>query len=84
MFAIFLSELGEVERGLEVLERAVRGGFFVSHALRFDPLLGRMRGLPRYGSVVALAERGRGDALAKFESAQGRALLGIEPRIAGA
>jgi TolB-like protein len=84
MFAIFLSELGDVERGLQVLESAVRGGFLVSPALRGDPLLARMRALPRFASIVDIAERGRRDALERFESAHGRTLLGIEPRIAGA
>jgi TolB-like protein len=84
MFAIFMSELGEVNRGLEVLESAVRGGYFVGPALRNDPLLARMRSDRRFAAIVDFAEDGRRDALVRFESAQGRTLLGIEPRIIGA
>ena len=77
MIAIFFAQLGRVEPALHVLERAVRGGFFVSPALRGDPLLAPLRAEPHFAAIVDLAEAGRREAQRRFESAGGNELLGL-------
>lgn len=69
-----------MEQALEVLERAVRGGFFVSPALRKDPLLVPLRTEPRFAAIIDFAEAGRLEALRRFESAGGNELLGLSSR----
>jgi serine/threonine protein kinase/tetratricopeptide (TPR) repeat protein len=75
--AIFLGGLGQARRGLEILETAVRGGYFVSPALRHDPLLEPLRSEPGFAALAEAAEAGRLEAEKAFEAAGGRALLGL-------
>ena len=75
--AIFLGGLEQARRGLEILDPAVRGGYFVSPALRADPLLEPLRGEPGFEALVEAAEEGRLAAQKAFEDAGGPALLGL-------
>jgi tetratricopeptide (TPR) repeat protein len=71
-----LCDLGEHERGLAALRRAVGKGYFVAPTLerwkQFDPL----RGNPEFVQVLAEARAGRERALAAFRAAGGDRLLG--------
>jgi serine/threonine protein kinase/tetratricopeptide (TPR) repeat protein len=71
-----LCDVGEHQRGLGFLRRAVEKGYFVAPTLtgsrHFDPL----RGDPGFQEVLALAEAGRARALAAFREAGGERLLG--------
>jgi tetratricopeptide (TPR) repeat protein len=78
LIAIFFARLGQVPRALELLERVVSGGFFVSTAFRGDPLLAPLRSEPPFEALVARAEAGRARALVAFEAAGGRQLLGLQ------
>jgi hypothetical protein len=69
-------DVGEYERGLDFLTRAVAKGYFVSPTLlasrEFDPL----RDHPAFQQVLAEAIAGRDRALAAFRDAGGERLLG--------
>jgi eukaryotic-like serine/threonine-protein kinase len=71
-----LCDSGQLEAGLEQLERAVSRNYFVSPTLararQFDPL----RDNPRFQSLLADAEAGRQLALQAFRDAGGDKLLG--------
>ncbi len=71
-----LCDVGEHERGLGHLQRAVAKGYFVAPTLagsrQFDPL----RSLPAFQTLLAEAEAGRRQALAAFREAGGERLLG--------
>jgi tetratricopeptide (TPR) repeat protein len=75
--AIFLGGLGQARRALEILDPAVRRGYFVSPALRGDPLLAPLRAEPGFAAMLEAAEAGRLAAQKAFEDAGGRPLLGI-------
>ena len=74
--AWMLCDVGEHERGLDLLERAVSRSYFVAPTLsasrQFDPL----RGEARFQSLLADAEAGRHLALQTFREAGGDRLLG--------
>ena len=71
-----LCDLGEHEKGLLYLRRALTNAYFVAPTLSasrsFDPL----RGDPRFQAILAQAEVGRQQALAAFRRAGGERLLG--------
>jgi len=73
---LLLCDVGEHERGLAELQRAVAKGYFVAPTLsvrrQFDPL----RSDPAFQALVAEAEAGRRRALAAFREAGGERLLG--------
>jgi tetratricopeptide (TPR) repeat protein len=77
MFAIFFGLLGENERGLEVLDQAVRSGYSVSSALEGDPLLEPLRAHPRFPEIWNQAEAKRREVQARFEAAGGPEILGL-------
>src|SRR5206468_6649043 len=67
---------GDHARGLEMLQRSIRRGYFAAETLAgpvFDPL----RNDPAFQSVVADAEAGRERARITFREAGGERLLGI-------
>jgi eukaryotic-like serine/threonine-protein kinase len=71
-----LCDVGEHEKGLEFLQRAVTKGYTVAATLssrrQFDPL----RGTPAFQALLAEAEAGRERALTAFRDAGGERLLG--------
>jgi eukaryotic-like serine/threonine-protein kinase len=71
-----LCDVGEHEKGLEFLRRAVTKGYTVAATLssrrQFDPL----RGTPAFQALLAEAEAGRERALTAFRDAGGERLLG--------
>ena len=71
-----LCDAGELEQGLDFLERAVSRSYFAAPTLarsrQFDPL----RENPRFQSLLADAEAGRQLALKAFRDAGGDKLLG--------
>ncbi len=72
----FFCDMGEHERGLANLERAVSRGYFASPALAMYPQFDPLRTNPEFQSLLADAEAGRQRALAAFRNAGGDKLLG--------
>jgi tetratricopeptide (TPR) repeat protein len=71
-----LCDVGEHERGLDCLRRAVAKGYFVAPTLSGSPQFDELRSDPVFQAIVAEAEAGRRQALAAFREAGGDRLLG--------
>jgi tetratricopeptide (TPR) repeat protein len=71
-----LCDVGEHERGLGQLRRAVAKGYCVAPTLSGAPAFDGLRGDPAFQAVVSEAEAGRQQALAAFREAGGERLLG--------
>jgi serine/threonine protein kinase/tetratricopeptide (TPR) repeat protein len=71
-----LCDVGEHERGLAYLEKALDRGYFAAPALTGRPQFVALRGNPAFESLVADAEAGRVRAQAAFRDAGGARLLG--------
>jgi len=69
-------DVGEHERGLDYLRRAVAKGYFVAPTLSQRPQFDALRDVPAFQAVLADAEEGRRQALAAFQAAGGYRLLG--------
>jgi non-specific serine/threonine protein kinase len=69
-------DVGEYERGLERLRRAVAKGYFVVPTLSGSRPFDALRGDPRFQEIVTMAEAGRDRALTAFREAGGERLLG--------
>jgi hypothetical protein len=69
-------DVGEHERGLEFLERAVAKGYYVAPTLIQRPQFDALRNDPRFRALLSRAEAGRDEALAAFRGAGGDRLLG--------
>ncbi|HYN07227.1 MAG TPA: protein kinase [Vicinamibacterales bacterium] len=74
--AWMLCDVGEHERGLDELERAVSRGYFVAPTLSRSRQFNALRDQPRFQSLLADAEAGRHMALHAFREAGGDRLLG--------
>jgi TolB-like protein len=75
-----LIRLGETSRALDVLERqVVEAGFFCDQILLSDPWLDPVRGVRRFGEIVARARARSQDAEAEFRKLGGDQLLGSTP-----
>jgi hypothetical protein len=74
--AWMLCDVGQHERGLVALERAVARGYFVAATLAGRPQFDALRDNPRFRAVLGAAEAGRAHALAVFREAGGERLLG--------
>ncbi len=72
----FLCDVGEHERGLDQLRRAVDKGYFVAPTLAGRPQFDAIRNDPRFQQLLGDAETGRRRALAAFRDAGGERLLG--------
>jgi TolB-like protein len=72
-----LCDVGEHERGLEYLRRAVGKEYFVASTLAGRPQFDALRGDPRFQAILADAEAGRRRALAAFREAGGERLLSV-------
>ena len=71
-----LCDVGERERGLDHLRRAVAGGYFVAPTLAGSPQFDSVRSDPVFQGLLAQAEAGREEALAAFREGGGERLLG--------
>lgn len=71
-----LCEVGDYDRGLEYIRRAVAKGYFVAPTLRRSPHFDALRGHPTFQTLFADAEAGRQKALETFLAAGGGRLLG--------
>ena len=72
-----LAWVGEGETALELLERALAGGFTVPQILDLDPWLAKLRSEARFVELRETAEAGRQHAQELFERASGPRLLGL-------
>src|SRR6185503_9976096 len=70
-----LCDVGEHQRGLEFLKRAVARGYFVAPTLSGSRQFDALRDNPAFQAVLADAEAGRARALAAFREAGGERLL---------
>jgi serine/threonine protein kinase/tetratricopeptide (TPR) repeat protein len=71
-----LCDVGEHERGLGHLQRAVAKGYFVAPTLSGRPQFDALRGDRAFQELLAQAEAGRQQALAAFQESGGERLLG--------
>ena len=71
-----LCDIGEHERGLADLQRAVAKGYFVAPTLKKWPQFDPVRQDARFVQLLADAEAGRERALDAFREAGGERLLG--------
>ena len=71
-----LCDVGEHERGLGHLRRAVAKGYFVAPTLAGSRQFDALRSEPAFQELLAQAEAGRQQALAAFREAGGERLLG--------
>jgi tetratricopeptide (TPR) repeat protein len=72
-----LCDVGDYERGLEYLRRAVDKGYCVVPTLAGRRQFDALRADPRFLSILADAEAGRDRALAAFRAAGGDSVLGV-------
>jgi TolB-like protein len=72
----FFCDIGEHEKGLPKLERAVSRGYFPAQTLATRSQFDAIRSTPAFQSLLADAEAGRQRALAAFRQAGGERLLG--------
>jgi serine/threonine protein kinase/tetratricopeptide (TPR) repeat protein len=77
MYSLILFRTGQVERGLELLESAVAGGFNAATAMAEDVSFDPVRGEARFETLRERAGARRAEALAAYRSAGGERLLGI-------
>ena len=75
--------VGEVDRGLGVLEATVAHGLFCDRLLETDPWLDPVRGNERFDAVLETARTRSLDAEAAYEEAGGVPLLGPGLRARG-
>ena len=71
-----LCDVGEHEKGLGFLQRAVAKGYFVADTLSKRRQFDALRGNPAFAALVSQAQAGRDHALAAFREAGGEQLLG--------
>jgi len=71
-----LCDVGEHQRGLPYLQRAVAKAYFVAPVLEKAPHFDALRGDPAFRKLLADAQAGREQTLAAFRDAGGERLLG--------
>jgi len=71
-----LCDVGEHERGLSLLERAVDMGYTVAPTLAGSRSFDALRSEPAFQKLLARAEGGRAEALRTFRDSGGERLLG--------
>jgi hypothetical protein len=77
MYSLILFRTGQVERGLELLESAVGGGFNAATAMAEESSYDPVRGEPRFEALREQADARRAEALAAYRAAGGERLLGM-------
>jgi eukaryotic-like serine/threonine-protein kinase len=71
-----LCDVGEFERGLDYVERAVNKGYYVAPTLEVRSQFDQVRQQPAFQAIFTTAQEGRRQALAAFRDADGARLLG--------
>ena len=69
-------DVGELDHGLELLQRSVSHGYFVATTLEKSPQFDALRSRPAFQKVLADAVAGRDGALAVFREHGGERILG--------
>ena len=77
MYSLILFRTGQTERGLELLESAMAGGFNAATAMAEEVSFDPVRGGARFEALRCEASARRAEALAAYRSAGGERLLGI-------
>jgi TolB-like protein/predicted Ser/Thr protein kinase len=72
-----LSFLGEQDRALEILSRAINNGFFCYPAMVRDPWLDSIRGRSEFTTLLQQAQAKQREAAAAFVAGGGDTLLGL-------
>jgi TolB-like protein/predicted Ser/Thr protein kinase len=75
--SLMAANMGDSERCLATLERAVRGGWFCAQTIAGEPWLALVRDTPRFAALVQEAEAGSLRAASAFRDAGGDRLLGL-------
>lgn len=73
------SYLGEQDRALEILSRAINNGFFCYPAIVRDPWLDSIRTRPEFTALLQQAQQLHREAAAAFVADGGETLLGLRP-----
>jgi hypothetical protein len=71
-----LCDVGDYERGMVQLRRAIDKGYCVTPTLTARPQFDALRNDPAFRALLAQAEDDRRQALAAFQEAGGERLLG--------
>ena len=69
-------DVGELERGLGLLQRSVARGYFVAQTLSDSQSFDALRSEPAFQELLAESRAGREQALAAFRDGGGERLLG--------
>ncbi len=77
LYSLVLFKVGRVERGLEVLQDSIAGGFNASGALGDEPVFDAVRGQAAFEALRGTADARRAEALAAYRAAGGERLLGV-------
>ena len=77
VYAYYLGRLGDGERALAFLARAVEGGFSCGPAIAQDPWFDPLRRDPEFIRLLDLAQTRHREAAAAFTAAGGERLLGL-------
>jgi tetratricopeptide (TPR) repeat protein len=77
MYALILFRTDQLDRGLDLLEGAVNGGYNVATAMAEEPAFEPVRGEARFEALRERAEGRRAEALAAYRTAGGERLLGV-------
>jgi serine/threonine-protein kinase len=75
--AMGLAKVGERERAVALLSRAVDGGFFVASALEDDPVFAELRPLAPFAAALERSRQGHEAACQTFRRTGGERLLGV-------
>ena len=73
-----LAKLGESDRAIEWLQRAVEGGFFCYPALAADPWLDPLRKRATFTKLLKRAQTQHKEAASLFTGLQGEQILGLQ------
>ena len=78
--SLMAAYVGDTERTLATLERAVQGGWLCHATIASEAWLARVRDTSRFRALVAEAKARHEQAATAFRAARGSQLLGLEAR----
>ena len=79
--SLMAAYVGDTERTLSTLERAVQGGWLCHATIEGEPWLARVGDTPRFKALVSEAKTRHEHAAAAFRDAGGDKLLGLESAV---